>query len=358
MTRSDIARRRLRNQRITEAKFKEPGDAVGWLSAVQAQDYAGAKWALGLRLQGATDRDVEQAFNDGAILRTHLLRPTWHFVTPADIRWMLALTAPRVHAVNGHRYRQLELDSAVFERSNDALAKALQGGQHLTRDELRGVLRRAGITTDREQRMVYLMMRAELDGIVCSGPRRGKKFTYALLEERAPQARTLERDEALAELARRYFRSRGPATVHDFGKWSGLTLAEARSGLEAVKARLRHEVVDGRAYWFPASRRSVRDRPPVAHLLSIYDEYISSYKDRGAMIDKRHADRLRGMVNALSYVVAVDGRIVGTWRRTLKKTSVVIETSTFAPLKRAEKQAVARAAERYGAFLGLSAVQK
>ena len=157
---------------------------------------------------------------------------------------------------------------------------------------------------------------------------------------------------------RRYFRSRGPATVHDFGKWSGLTLAEARSGLEAVKGQLRHEIVDGRTYWFPASRRSRKDRSPVAHLLSIYDEYISGYKDRGAIIEKRHADRLRGMGNALNYIVVVDGRIVGTWRRTLKRTSVSIETSIFTRLTRAERESVARAAERYGAFLGLTVVQK
>ncbi|MGH2604719.1 MAG: winged helix DNA-binding domain-containing protein, partial [Dehalococcoidia bacterium] len=319
MTPTDIVRQRLRNQGMSEPIPGGPGDMVGWLGAVQAQDYAGAKWALGLRLEGAADHDIERAFDDGAILRTHLLRPTWHFVTPVDIRWMLALTAPRVHAANGSRYRQLELDSAVFERSNEALAKAFQGGQHLTRDELRGVLRRAGIETDRKQRMAYLMMRAELDGIVCSGPRRGKQFTYALLDERAPRAGALGREEALAELARRYFASRGPATVHDFAKWSGLILADARSGLEAVEAGLRHEVADGRTCWVPRSRRSKADGSPTAHLLSIYDEYVSSYKDRSAMIDERHAARLSAMGNALNYIVVVDGRIVGTWRRTLRK---------------------------------------
>jgi hypothetical protein len=172
----DFARQRLRNQGITEATLGKPGDVVGWLGAVQAQDYAGAKWALGLRLQGAADADIEQAFTQGAILRTHLMRPTWHFVTPVDIRWMLALTAPRVHAVNGTMYRKLELDHAIFKRSNAALAQALQGGQQLTRDELRGALQKAGVATDGELRMGYLMMHAELEGVVCSGPRRGKQF--------------------------------------------------------------------------------------------------------------------------------------------------------------------------------------
>jgi hypothetical protein len=207
----------------------QPCDVVRWLVAVQAQDYSGAKWALGLRLQGSTEKNIEQAIADGSILRTHLMRPTWHFVTPADIRWLLALTAPRVHAVNAHMYRQLELDHSVFKRSNAALAKALREGQTLTRDELRGVLRKAGIAVDGNLRMSYLMMRAELDAIVCSGPRRGKQFTYALLDQGAPQPKTLHRDEALVELVRRYFISRGPATVQDFAKWSGLNLLAGMS---------------------------------------------------------------------------------------------------------------------------------
>ncbi|MGH7426753.1 MAG: winged helix DNA-binding domain-containing protein [Candidatus Methylomirabilaceae bacterium] len=329
---------------------------VQWLGAVQAQDYAGAKWSLGLRLRGATDDDIETAFTTGAVLRTHLMRPTWHFVTPVDIRWMLALTAPRVHAINAHMYRKLELDTAIFKRSNAALVKALQGGQHRTRDDLRSVLQKAGIATAGELRMGYLMMRAELDGLVCSGPRRGKQFTYALLDERAPPAKILERDAALAELAHRYFLSRGPATVQDFAKWSGLTVSDVRSGLEAVKARLRHEVVDGQTYWFSPSRRCARDAAPTAQLLSIYDEYISGYKDRSAMVDERHGVKLRALGNALSAIIVVDGQVVGTWKRTLGKDAVVIELNTFTRLTKTAKRSVAAAAQRYGRFLDLPVV--
>src|SRR6185436_7837388 len=177
--------------------------------------------------------------------RTHVLRPTWHFVTPADIHCLLALTAPRVHALNAPYYRKLELDHDLFQRSTTALTHALQGGKHLTRDEVRGVLAQAGIATAGELRMSYILMRAELDGVVCSGARHGKQFTYALLSERAPQVRHLEREHALAELAGRFFLSRGPATVQDFARWSGLTVADARTGLEAVKSQLQHEQVDG-----------------------------------------------------------------------------------------------------------------
>ncbi len=353
MGRLDIARRRLMNQRINRPLRGTPADVVGWLGAVQAQDYAGAKWAVGLRLRRATDDAVERAFDDGSILRTHLLRPTWHFVTPADIRWLLALTGPRVQTINGSRYRQLGLEAATFARSHEELAGALEGGRHRTRDELREVLRRAGIETE-GQRMAYLMMGAELDGIVCSGPLRGRQFTYALLDERAPRRRTLTRDEALAELAGRYFTSHGPATVRDFAKWSGLTVADARAGLEAVKSGLQEQVVDGQTYWLPASDRSRAAGSPAAHLLSIYDEYVSGYRDRGAIIDPGHAGRLSGMGNALAYIVVVDGRIVGTWRRRLRKDSVVIEVEPFAPLTLARKGALVAAADRYGSFLGRS----
>src|SRR5713226_2776124 len=165
MTNLDIAHRRLHNQLITRPMFEKPDDVVKWLGAVQAQDYAGAKWALGLRMQGVTDDVIEQAFADGAIIRTHVMRPTWHFVAPADIRWMLALTAPRI---NAYYNRKLELDDSVFRHSNVALAKALQGGKQLTRSELVSVLQQAGIAADNLLRSTYIIMRAELDGIVRS----------------------------------------------------------------------------------------------------------------------------------------------------------------------------------------------
>lgn len=352
MTGIDIAHLRLHNQGISQSAFRKPNEVVGWLAAVQAQDYAAAKWALGLRVQDATDADLEQAFAEGSILRTHLLRPTWHFVTPADIRWMLALSAPRVHAANRSMYRRSELDQETRKRSNAALIKALQGGRQLTRDELREVLQRAGIATDGQFRMAYIMMQAELEGIVCSGARRGKQFTYALLDERAPGTGTLEREEDLAELARRYFASRGPATVQDFAWWSGLAAAEARSGLELVKSQLLGEVLDGQTYWLSPSAPVAREPSPSVHLLPNYDEYIVGYADRGAVFDASYIERLDLRGNILfTHTIVLDGRVVGTWKRTLRKREVVIETNTFTRLTKAEDQAVAAAARQYGKFL-------
>ena len=355
MTNLDIAHQRLHNQLISQRTFEKPDDVVKWLGAVQAQDYAAAKWAVGLRLQGATDDDIEQAFTVGAILRTHLMRPTWHFVSPADIRWLLALTAPRVNAANAHWYRRLELDDTVFMSSNAALAKALQGGKQLTRPELVSVLQQAGIVSENVLRFTHIMMRAELDGIVCSGARRGKQFTYALLDERAPEARTLDRDEALAEFARRYFTSHGPATLQDFVWWSGLTLADARICLDMVTSQLMHELVDGQTYWFSTSTLPAKDISQTVYLLPNFDEYIVGYTDRSAVFDASHTMKLDSRGNILfNHTIVLDGLVVGNWKRTMKKDTVILTPSLFTPLNEAETRAFAAAANRYGAFLGMT----
>src|SRR5688572_30267270 len=247
----DISRYRLHNQFLSQTNLTEPSQVVECLGAVQSQDYAGAKWALAQRLKDSpTDAAIEKAFNEGKILRTHVMRPTWHFVTPADIRWMLALTGPRVHMANGFIYRQQELDPATIKKGYTVLEKALQGNQHLTREELGSALEQAGIKNAKGIRLGYIVMSAELDGIICSGPPRGKQFTYALLEERAPKVKNWTREGSLAELTRRYFATRGPATLHDFTWWSGLTMADAQRGIEEVKSQFVSEMIDRKTYWF------------------------------------------------------------------------------------------------------------
>ena len=355
MTRSDMAHHRLHSQRISAAPLKKPSDVVGWLVAVQAQDYAGAKWALGLRMQSVTDDDIEQVFADGSILRTHVMRPTWHFVTPEDIRWLLALTAPRVHAANAYQNRVLELDKAIFKHSNAALTKALRDGKQLTRAQLASVLQKAGIDAS-GLRLSHLIMSAELDGIICSGARRGKQFTYTLLDERVPATQTLNRDEALAELTRRYFRSHGPATEEDLMWWSGLTRGDVRSGLEMVKRRLAHDMIDGKTYWFAASTSSPNNSQ-TAYFLPNYDEYVVGYTDRCAIFDSSHADKVDARNNPLfQHTIVINGQIAGTWKRILGKDAVTIETNLFARLTNAENRAVAVAARRYGDFLGTPVV--
>jgi winged helix DNA-binding protein len=348
MTPADIARLRLLNQHINGMRLTQPEELVAWLGAVQSQDYAGAKWALGLRLPGAVDGEIEQAFASGAILRTHVMRPTWHFVAPADIRWMLALTAPRVHAISDYYYRKSGLDAVLFARSADILTRELQGGHERTRDELRDALERDGIATQEPLRLGYIMMRAELEGLICSGARHGKQFTYALLEERVPPARMLERDEALAELTRRYFTSHGPATARDFAWWSGLTVGDAQRGLAILGSDLQCEEIEGQSYWLAPSALPASATIQTAHLLPNYDEYGISYQDRSAIFDPANLDQF-----IFSHILIVNGQILGSWKRSLTKRAVTVELNAFAALTEAQRQAVTEAANRYGAFLGL-----
>jgi hypothetical protein len=353
VARPDIARRRLAAQRLTGSPFAEPADVVGKQGAVQAQDYAAAKWGLGLRCRAADDAIVERAVSDGAIIRTHVLRPTWHFVLPADIRWMLALTASRVLATMAATHRTLELDDATVRQSRTALTRALRDGRDLTRDELAPILgiRRAGLV--QSSRLLHLLMRAELDGIICSGARRGRQSTYALLDERVPPTPTLERDEGLLELTRRFFATRGPATPHDMAWWSGLTVRDARRGIEMAGGSLQQETVDDQTYWF-SDGAPAKALSSSAHLLPNYDEYYIGYRNRSAILERARASNAN--MDALgTHVVELDGQIVGGWRRTLKKSHVAIDITPVVRLKASEREAVDEAAERYAAFLGLAA---
>lgn len=350
----DIIRYRLHNQLLSQTKCTQPSQVVEQLGAVQSQDYAGAKWALAQRLKNpTTDTAINKAFNEGKILRTHVMRPTWHFVAPADIRWLLMLTGPRVHAGNAFMYRKLELDKDSLKKSYKVLEKVLQDNKQLTRAELGAAFEKAGIAAE-GQRLGYFMMSAELDGVICSGGRQGKQFTYALLEERVPQVKPLKRDEALAELARRYFTTRGPATLQDFTWWSGLTLADAKKGIEMVKDQFANEVLDGRTYWFADSSSPVKEKSPTAHLLPNYDEYFIGFKDRSAIGKLVSPFRPEENSVALSaHIIIMNGQIVGGWRRTITKNAVILERKLLTDLTRSQERALAQEADRYSEFLQL-----
>jgi hypothetical protein len=335
----EVARRRLAGQLLTVPGPATAADVVRRLGAVQAQDYAGAKWALALRTRaGLTDGAVEAEVDAGRILRTHVLRPTWHFVVPEDIRWMLALTGPRISRVLAGYNRTLELTPAVLRRTNAVIAKALRGGRHLTRAELAAALARARIALG-GFRLGRIVAQAEVDGVVCSGARRGRKDTYALLDERVPACPPRDRDEALGELARRYFPTRGPATAHDFAWWSGLTVADARRAVEIAGKVLSRVEIDGRPHWMgeaaPASPRKAR-----AHLLPNYDEYFIGLLDRSA-IGRRLGSvaRVTGGNALIRHVVVVGGQIVGGWRRTADGVHLDLDCR----LTPAERRLVARA---------------
>jgi Winged helix DNA-binding domain len=332
------------------ADSARPDALVAWLGAVQSQDYPGAKWGLGQRIKGATDIALDKAFNEGRILRTHVMRPTWHFVTPADIRWMLQLTAPRINAGSASYYRKNELDDDVFKKSRVLLERLLRDGRSLTRGDIRTALRKAGIECS-PMRLGLLMMRLELDAIVCSGPLRGKQFTYALLEERAPAAKLLTRDEGLALLTARYFASHGPATIRDFVWWSGLTVRDAKAGIAMVSPALSSESIDGITYWFRPSRVPPEPKPAPIHLLPAYDEYLIAYKDRDVAVDDVRAKA--GTFDPYAYFLMIDGRLRGTWRRTIGAKSATITVRPFRPLTRQEQRALIAEADRYGRFINV-----
>lgn len=358
MTQSEIVHQRLYNHQLLTPTMSQPEQVVAWLGAVQAQDYAGAKWSLAQRLTQATDAAIEQAFNEGSIIRTHLLRPTWHFVAPLDVRWLLMLTALRVHALNASYYRKAGLDEATLARSHEVLLQTLQGNQQLTREELCVAWEKSGITTQGELRVGYLLMHAELAGIICSGGRRGKQFTYALLEERIPPAPPLTREEALVELVKRYFFSHGPATVHDFVWWSGLTVADAKAGIEMAGQALVQTTIHDKPYWHEAAAPLRSQQVPVAYLLPTYDEFLLSYSDRSASLNEQDAHMWNGVSSLFTSSIVIDGRVVGVWRRTLRTRTVEIEAKFFRHLDEREEQAFLAATQRFGEFLGAAVVLK
>ncbi len=345
----------MRNLRLSGTPFDAPEGVVRWLVAVQSQDYGPAKWSVAQRTVGVSDAAMDQVFADGTILRTHVLRPTWHFVLPADIRWLLELTAPRVQALNAYMYRELELDGAILKKCNARLVRALEGGNQLTRKELEAVLNRAGIATN-GFRLAYILMNAELNGIICSGELNGTQHTHALLDERAPRAKRLTRDEALAELTLRYFASHGPATVKDFKSWSSLTAADIKKGLEMVAPQLEHETIDGLSCWFVASAPCAKAASPAVHLLQGYDECIMGYRESKYLLDVSGAARsFPKHATVFNGVVILDSQVAGRWKRTLKKNPVVIEAALYKPFNRVQTKALQAAADRHAEFLGLSA---
>jgi hypothetical protein len=341
----DIVKLRLNNQRLSVSKFDRPTEVVRWLGAVQAQDYNAAKWALALRSTNATELTIEDAFNKGQILRTHVMRPTWHFVTPEDIRWLLELTAPRVNAVCSHYCRKLELDDRFLRRAHKVISLALQKERYLTRAELRNRLIAQRVEPGDTIRMGFILIRAELDGLVCSGPRRGKQFTYALLDERVKTVKRITRDEALANLTLRYFKSHGPSTLHDFAWWSGLALSDVKAGVAMVANKLQSD----QGYYFSGTASA---GIPEVVLLPAFDEYLVGYTDRSAAIEQKAEPH--DLPNAIfNSVVLIRGLVKGDWSKKSGAKELVVNVNNWAEMSKKAVRALDSAATNYGRFAGL-----
>ncbi len=347
----DIARMRLINQQIEAGKFTAVKELVGWMGGMQAQDYAMAKWAIGIRLPNATNQIVENSLNHGEIIRTHLLRPTWHFVSADDIYWMLELTAAHIKASLRSRHKQLELSEAIFSKSNRIMENALQGGKHLTREELLAKLEEAKIPLN-ENRASHLLLEAELDGIACSGARNGGKQTYSLLEERVPRKKPLTREEALGKLAGIYFASRGPATLKDFVWWSGLSISQAKLALELAGSDFCSEAINSQIFWFADLHSDRKIEKEVVDLLPAYDEFLIGYADRRPSLTFTDQKKTISNNGIFRPVILVDGQVMGIWNKLAEKDKVAVRISFFEKPGKTTSHLVAEEVSRYGDFLG------
>lgn len=325
-----ILRQRLLNQQIHAPFVRTPAELVAWMGAMQAQDYEMSKWAIGARLSDETEATIESALNNGEVLRTHILRPTWHLVSPENIRWMLSLSAPQIEKIVAGYNQRLGLDFAIRDQSNTIIQKALEEHKHLTRDELMKELSKQGIEAS-DIRAAHIMFHAELTGLVCSGMRKGKQITYTLLDERAPLSAPIHRDEALGKLAKLYFQSHSPATLKDFSWWSGLSITDSRKAIEHIKEQLETFTLDKTVFYvFPS--KSVEIEAKAIHLLPAFDEYMVSYADRTAALSTEFTKQAITSNGIFSPIIVHQGKVIGLWKRKIKPKYIEIELMPFAPI--------------------------
>lgn len=350
MNASTLVALRMVNHQLQSPSFGTAEDLTSWMGALQAQDYRMVKWAMGIRLPGATKTTIEEAIEDGKIIRTHLLRPTWHFVAARDLRWLLKLTAPRIKVAIRSRHKQLGITDEVVSKSNAVITNALDSGDHLIREALVEALEKAGFE-NKDNMASHLLLRAELEGLICSGPSRGNQHTYALLDERVPEMDLPDKGEARARLARIYFSSHGPATLEDFTWWSGLTKTSARKGLEAISDDFISEEINGHSYWMSEALTSVDVTPAGnAYLLPAYDEFLISYRNR-IIPDEENQQKAISNNGIFRPIIVVGGKVVGIWKRSIQKGRVLIETEFFDRPAEGTREKVEAAARAYGQFL-------
>jgi hypothetical protein len=347
----DIPRNRLINQQIAGTSAATVQGVVARMGAMQAQDYAMLKWAVGIRLPNSTDQDIEAAMASGEVIRIHVLRPTWHLVIPSDVRWMLALSSPQILAAMRMRDIGLELSDEIYVRCNSILDKVLRNGTYLTKDEIMAEFSRSGLEVDAD-RTYHILAHSEMEGVVCSGPTRNGKQTYALLEERIPPAVSISKEEALVRLAKIYFTGRGPATLQDFVWWSGLSVRDARIGLEAVRSDLNSETIDLQTYWFDGSASTGGSDTESLYVLPAFDEYIISYRDREALLPFKEQRKVVSINGIFRPTIVRNGQVVGIWNRTTKKDKVLIHTDFFSPPDPSITDELEKRFTEYGRFLG------
>ncbi len=346
----EIAINRLYSQQIGYTKFNLPSEMVSWFGAVQGQDYAGAKWALGLRLGDITDKDVEKAFNSKSIVRTWALRGTLHLISARDIRWILKLVAPRIIKRNMGHYKQLELDEKTFEKSYEIIINALKDGKK-SRRELISSLEDNHIST-KGLRATFILQRTSLEGLICQGVQHRNNPNYILMDE-LQEYKKFERDESLKELAKRYFYSHGPATLQDFVWWSGLLVKEATEGLNLVKSILNEVNFNGVTYWqSPETAIDNNQKSTIVGILPSFDEFLLGYRDRSPSINPSILNNMTSANGMFNPTIIINGHVEGIWKRKIKKDKIKINYINFRKMNSVEEQALKSQFNRYNKFIG------
>lgn len=348
-----IADIRMHSQQLASPGMEHPKDIVSWMGVIQAQDYPMSKWAVGSRLQSGSLQTVDDALSRGEILRTHVLRPTWHLVASEDIRWMLSLSEKRIKSAYASYAKVLQSDitEKQYGRFNELVVRILEDNKSLTRQEIEAEVNQRGMKT--EDRLIErLIGNSEIEGVICSGVDKDNKPTYALLDERAPQVAEVHKEEALARLAKRYFQSHSPAGLNDFAWWSGLSVTEARKAIGLIDSELVTDKFSSQNLFVHESfKETVPSVNDTLHLLPSYDEYLISYKDRTAVLDLEHHRKAFNNFGIFYPVILYNGKVIGNWSKTKKKSGMVIETSFFDPELRIGKELVEKAKDRYQRFI-------
>lgn len=346
---NEIAGLRLLSQQLEFQKFTNPEEVIKWMGAVQAQDFPMSKWAVGLRFPNPSVGKIDEAIDCGKIIRTHVLRPTWHLIPAEDIEWMRKLTSGRIQSSMKSRNKQLELTGELFKKTNRLLEINLTEQENLSREQIEKLLNEAGIRTN-DNRLSHILMNAELEGIICSGKTEKNRHTYSLIAKRVKKLKKYSKEEALTELAVRYFQSHFPATLKDFAWWSGLTFTEAKKGFENIKPEFSSMIINSKEYLTGNSSGSGNSGNSV-HLLPAYDEFLISYSDRSASLNSVKQDKAVSN-NGIFYPVIIENGIVkGKWKRITVKNKIVIEFDIFEKQGSDLIKKIRKKAELFGSFL-------
>lgn len=341
---------RLSSHQLSNQTFDTPKGLVSWMGAMQAQDFNMAKWAIAIRLDSCTEQEVEDAFNRGDFLRTHIMRPTWHFVSSEDIRWILKLTGNRIKAAWKYA-TDLKIEEHELTKCYRLLEKILRDNNHQTKEEVTKLFEQEGLGAT-PRHIYHFMMWAEAEGIICSGALKGKKQTYALLEERSPQSKDILKDEALALLARRYLTSHSPATLQDFIWWSGLTIKDCRHAFALIENELIKDHFDStELYIHETYKDNVSLGDDILHFLPSYDEYLISYKNRTNVLDLEHHPKAFNNYGTFKPVILYNGHVVGNWKAIKKTRGMDFDVTFWDDKFKANKKLLAQAEEKLRSYI-------